>query len=234
MIQRGTHRMSLRALVVDDELGNPTAEGRAIRCLVQELQGRSIEVVEAASAEDGTSVVHSDSAIHAVLIDWTLGEDDDHKKAPVVPQVPALAQRQDPDLPHGRTRPGHRHSHRRDGDGRRVRVDARGHRSVRRRPRAGVHPPLHRYDDAAAGRGDDAVQSGSRVLLAHAWPRGWHGLSQIAGRARVLRLLRRKPAAIRPVDQRRQSRLAARSFGADGRTRALCGAGVRRATAPTA
>ena len=81
MIQRGTTRMSLRALVVDDELGNPTAEGRAIRSLVEELQGRSIDVVEAASAEDGTSVVTSDSAIHAVLIDWTLGEDDDHKRA---------------------------------------------------------------------------------------------------------------------------------------------------------
>src|SRR6187401_1666085 len=81
MIQRGNTRMSLRALVVDDELGKPTAEGRAIRSLVEELKGRSIEVVEAASAEDGTSVVTSDSAIHAVLIDWTLGEDDDHKRA---------------------------------------------------------------------------------------------------------------------------------------------------------
>jgi len=81
MIQRGNTRMGLRALVVDDELGNPTAEGRAIRSLVEELQGRSIDVVEATSAEDGTSVVTSDSAIHAVLIDWTLGEDDDHKRA---------------------------------------------------------------------------------------------------------------------------------------------------------
>jgi arginine decarboxylase len=81
MIQRGVTRMGFRALVVDDELGEPTAEGRAIRALVQELQGRSIEVVEAGSAEDGTSVVTSDSAIHAVLIDWTLGGDDDHKRA---------------------------------------------------------------------------------------------------------------------------------------------------------
>src|SRR6187399_1313834 len=81
MIQRGTNRMSLRALVVDDELGNPTAEGRAIRALVEELQGRSIDVVEAASAEDGTSVVTSDSAIHAVLVDWTLDNDRNHAKA---------------------------------------------------------------------------------------------------------------------------------------------------------
>jgi arginine/lysine/ornithine decarboxylase/CheY-like chemotaxis protein len=81
MIQRGTKKMSMRVLVVDDELGHPTAEGRAVRALVQELQGRDIEVVEAVSAEDGTSVVTSDSAIHSVLIDWTLGDDDDHDSA---------------------------------------------------------------------------------------------------------------------------------------------------------
>ncbi len=66
---------------MDDELGHPTAEGRAARALVQEMQGRSIEVVEATSAEDGTSVITSDSAIHAVLVDWTLGDDKDHARA---------------------------------------------------------------------------------------------------------------------------------------------------------
>ena len=81
MITRSTKRLSLRALVVDDELGQTTAEGRAARALVQELQGRSIEVVEATSAEDGTSAFVSDSAIHAILIDWTLGDDKEHTKA---------------------------------------------------------------------------------------------------------------------------------------------------------
>ncbi|HZF26479.1 MAG TPA: Orn/Lys/Arg decarboxylase N-terminal domain-containing protein [Steroidobacteraceae bacterium] len=81
MIQRSIKRLSLRALIVDDELGTPTAEGRAARTLVQEMQGRSIEVVEANSAEDGTSVMTSDSAIHAVLIDWTLGDDRNHARA---------------------------------------------------------------------------------------------------------------------------------------------------------
>jgi arginine decarboxylase len=79
MIQRSIKRLSWRALVVDDELPAMTAEGRATRSLVQELQGRAIEVVEAASAEDGSSVVVSDSAIHAVLVDWTLG---DHNGGP--------------------------------------------------------------------------------------------------------------------------------------------------------
>ncbi len=81
MIQRSTPRLSMRALVVDDELNTPTAEGRATRSLVQELQGRAIEVVEAASAQDGTSVVMSDSAIHTILMDWTLGGDHDHTDA---------------------------------------------------------------------------------------------------------------------------------------------------------
>ena len=55
MIQRSIRRLPLRALVVDDELGTPTAEGRAVRGLVQDLQGRAVEVVEANSAEDGAS-----------------------------------------------------------------------------------------------------------------------------------------------------------------------------------
>ena len=81
MIQRTIKRLSLRALVVDDELGTPTAEGRAARNLVDELKARGIEVVEATSAEDGTSVIVSDSAIHAMLVDWTLGDDKGHAKA---------------------------------------------------------------------------------------------------------------------------------------------------------
>ena len=38
MIQRSMKRISMRALMVDDELGTATAEGRAARALVQELQ----------------------------------------------------------------------------------------------------------------------------------------------------------------------------------------------------
>ena len=47
MITRSIKRISLRALIVDDELGTPTAEGRAARALVTEMQGRAIEVIEA-------------------------------------------------------------------------------------------------------------------------------------------------------------------------------------------
>jgi len=50
VIQRTIKRLSMRALVVDDELGSPTAEGRAARALVEELRQRSAEVVEASRA----------------------------------------------------------------------------------------------------------------------------------------------------------------------------------------
>src|SRR3954466_1031256 len=92
MIQRSIKRLSWRALVVDDQLPALTAEGRATRALGAARPGRAldrveappppdgaIDVVEAASAEDGSSVVVSDSAIHAVLVDWTLG---DHNGGP--------------------------------------------------------------------------------------------------------------------------------------------------------
>lgn len=81
MIERSIKRMSARALVVDDELGDATAEGRAARALVDELKGRAIEVIESLSVEDGMSVVTSDAAIHVILIDWSITEDKGHARA---------------------------------------------------------------------------------------------------------------------------------------------------------
>ena len=72
MITRGTKRLNMRALVVDDELGDATAEGRAVQALIKEMQQRTIDVVEAKSGADGLSVIGSDSAIHVVLLDWSL------------------------------------------------------------------------------------------------------------------------------------------------------------------
>ena len=87
MITRSIKRLSMRALMVDDELTAPTAEGRAVRALVQELQARAVEVVEAGSADDGMSVIMSDSALHAILVDWTLGDDPGHARARALLQL---------------------------------------------------------------------------------------------------------------------------------------------------
>jgi len=75
--------MRLRVLVIDDELTQESAEGRAARVLVQTLQARNLDVIQAYSAADGMAVVTSDAAIHVVLMDWTLDDDDvkTHKKA---------------------------------------------------------------------------------------------------------------------------------------------------------
>ena len=66
MIERSIKRLSLRALVVDDELGPDRRGPRGARAGAG-ARGRALEVVEATSAEDGKSVIMSDSAIHAVL-----------------------------------------------------------------------------------------------------------------------------------------------------------------------
>lgn len=75
--------LRMRVLIVDDELRHDTAEGRAARSLVNDLEARNVEVVQAISAADGMAVVTSDAAIHAVLMDWSLGDDDPetHAKA---------------------------------------------------------------------------------------------------------------------------------------------------------
>ena len=81
MLERTSRRVQIRALMVDDEIGEASAAGRAVQALIEELGSRDIGVVEAASAEDGHAVISSDSAIHAVLLDWDLDGDKDHAGA---------------------------------------------------------------------------------------------------------------------------------------------------------
>ena len=79
MIGRTTSPLPRRALMVDDELGRATtAGGRAVTALAEELRARGIEVLEALSIEDGLAVVGSNSAIHCVFVNWTLGDSDEH------------------------------------------------------------------------------------------------------------------------------------------------------------
>src|SRR3954452_17970259 len=75
MIERRTKRIHFKTLIVDDELGQSTAGGRALRGLIAELSNWEIEVIEATSAEDGMSVIASDAALHSILLDWSLGDD---------------------------------------------------------------------------------------------------------------------------------------------------------------
>ncbi len=76
MLEGKFEPMRTRVLIVDDELTRESAEGRASRALVRDMEARNLEVVQAVSAEDGIAIVTSDAAIHAVLMDWTLDGDD--------------------------------------------------------------------------------------------------------------------------------------------------------------
>jgi arginine decarboxylase len=94
MIERTTRPLTRRVLMVDDELAQPTtAGGRAVRGLVNELQARGIETVEAYSCEDGQAVVVSDSAIHCVFINWTLGKNDRQSHAEATELLRAVRSR---------------------------------------------------------------------------------------------------------------------------------------------
>lgn len=83
MIERRAREIRFKTLIVDDEIGQPTAGGRALRSLTDELTSWDIEVVEAKSAKDGMSVIVSDAALHSILLDWDLGSEtsQDHDKA---------------------------------------------------------------------------------------------------------------------------------------------------------
>jgi len=64
------------------ELGTVTVTG--VRASIERaisVKQNSNSIVEAISAEDGRSVITSDSAIHALLIDWSLGDDKNHARA---------------------------------------------------------------------------------------------------------------------------------------------------------
>ena len=78
----GESLIHMKVLMVDDELAEQTANGRAARALVKELRDRDVNVVEATSADDGQVVVLSDPSIQGILLDWTLSDDDAaHDKA---------------------------------------------------------------------------------------------------------------------------------------------------------
>lgn len=71
-------QLGMRALIVNDELKDETAAGRASRAIVADLIRREVDVVEAISAEDGLAVVCSDTSIQCVILDWNLESDPTH------------------------------------------------------------------------------------------------------------------------------------------------------------
>ena len=65
-----------RVLYVDDEVSRT-------RAIIAALAGRGVEVVEASSLDEGRSAIASDASIECLLLDWTLGANDEqsHEEA---------------------------------------------------------------------------------------------------------------------------------------------------------
>ena len=73
----------MKALIIDDEFGTPTAVGRALSALANELRVLGVELVISVTLDDGRTVITSDSSIECVLLDWDLkgGENDVHTQS---------------------------------------------------------------------------------------------------------------------------------------------------------
>ena len=68
----GSRPLSMRALIVDDEIHDESAYGQAIRNLAAELEIRQVAPLIATTAEDALAQFQADAAIECVLIDWDL------------------------------------------------------------------------------------------------------------------------------------------------------------------
>ncbi len=77
----GERLIAEKVVMIDDELNEQSASGRASRALAKELRDRGVVVVEAASVEDGRAIVLSDPSLQGVLVDWALSDDATHDKA---------------------------------------------------------------------------------------------------------------------------------------------------------
>ncbi|MBV8158467.1 MAG: hypothetical protein JO278_12455, partial [Dyella sp.] len=78
MLERRNLRQKFRVLLVHSHIGTESAGGRACRTLANEFADRNIETVTAANVDDGRSLIMADTALHAMLIDWSLPTSDGH------------------------------------------------------------------------------------------------------------------------------------------------------------
>lgn len=83
-LNSGHRRLGMKALVLDDEISEESAAGRAVRSLISELERRQIEVVTAESADDGVAVIRSDPGLQCILLDWDLGPEGHEQSTMVV------------------------------------------------------------------------------------------------------------------------------------------------------
>ena len=73
MLERTTRPVARRVLIVDDELAQPTTRGRSRRPGVGGGAARAASTSSQPPPANGVATVVSDSAIHCVFVNWTLG-----------------------------------------------------------------------------------------------------------------------------------------------------------------
>ncbi|WP_175701125.1 Orn/Lys/Arg decarboxylase N-terminal domain-containing protein [Burkholderia ambifaria] len=84
LTQPAFRRLGMKALLVQHDIDERTATGRAATALAEELRARLVDVVIATSAEDARAVVDADPAIQCLLLNWELGNDPEHAPARAV------------------------------------------------------------------------------------------------------------------------------------------------------
>ncbi|MGZ2746884.1 Orn/Lys/Arg family decarboxylase [Burkholderia stagnalis] len=81
LTQQAFRRLGMKALLVQHDIDERTATGRAATALAEELRERLVDVVIATSADDARAVVNADPAIQCLLLNWELGSDATHAQA---------------------------------------------------------------------------------------------------------------------------------------------------------
>ncbi len=77
MIDSGMNKKR-KVLVVDSNiLDSNTANSRAVQELITALQATGLDVIPAATFEDGKATVMSDASLCCIFVDWTSGGNDD-------------------------------------------------------------------------------------------------------------------------------------------------------------
>ncbi len=231
MQRTGAGPLAQRVLIVDSGLAEPSSAAvRSVRALQVELRARSLEVIEATSYEDGLATVASDSGIHCILLNWTAGLNDNNSHAQATELLRAVRKR-NAKLP----------------------IFLMASRNLAGSVSAEVATLADEFiwilDDTASfvsGRVQASVERYIANLLppyaaalarydrereyswAAPWPSRRRCISEIAGRPRLLRLLRRKPVSHRHGHRTRCARLDAWTQRPCRRERAFCGQGFRR------
>lgn len=80
MLARRAQRQKFRVLLVHPKIGTDTAGGRACHLLLDEFEDRNVETTTAIDLPDAHAAIVSDAAIHAMLIDWSLPDEDGSTK----------------------------------------------------------------------------------------------------------------------------------------------------------